>query len=108
MKHVLLTALAVVMLTASAAYAVVVSKRVSVASSATLICSAPAYVSETCLVINQDSTNSVFLGGNTGVITTTGLELKAAAGVSIALKQNESLYGITSSASVRVDVLESK
>lgn len=100
-------ALCALLLTATAARAVVGGRQVTVTSTATLLCSTGAFQSTACLVVNQGA-GSVYLGGNAIVTTSTGLELKSGAGATINLKQSESLYGITASTSYRVDVLESK
>jgi outer membrane receptor protein involved in Fe transport len=99
--------LALVLCAAVAVQAVVSTSQKTATTAATLLASTSQFQSESVLVINQGSV-SVYLGGTSGVTSSTGLELKPSGGATIALKQNESLYGITATSSARVDVLESK
>jgi hypothetical protein len=57
----------------------------------------------TVLIRNTDKTNSVFLGAS-GVTTSTGFELVA--GAAVVVPASLDVYGITASATVRVDTLE--
>lgn len=81
--------------------------QVSIASTATLISSnvSRAFTPYSCLVINQGSA-SVFVGPTSAVTTSTGLELKANASISVLLATNETLYGIVATGTQRVDILE--
>lgn len=56
-------------------------------------------------VINQDAAVSVFLGGP-GVTTANGYELKPGASIPVELDGDDILYGRTTAATVRVDVLK--
>jgi hypothetical protein len=57
------------------------------------------------LLVNQSTTTSVFIGSDT-VTTTTGVEIKAGATLSVQLATGEALYGIVTAGTVRVDTLE--
>lgn len=59
------------------------------------------------LLVNQSATTSVYLGA-ANVTTTTGVELKGGATLSLQLATGEVLYGITSTGTARVDTLENQ
>lgn len=82
------------------------ARRVTVTNSATLLTSTDAdnQRGQSITVRNTDASVSVFLGGS-GVTATTGFELVA--GDSFSEDDfGEALYGVTASASVRCDVME--
>lgn len=86
----------------------IASKVVSVGTTATQINTAPrdATAGQTLLArIPTDAAVSVFLGG-TGVTTSTGVEVKAGESLTVELNRSEELYGIVSSGTVDVEVLE--
>lgn len=102
-----LVALACVLTLSASLQAVISSSQKTVTTAATLLVTTGQYQPESVLLINRGSV-SIYIGGTSGVTTSTGVEIKTDAGATIALKQNESLYAITASSTARVDVLESK
>ena len=79
--------------------------RVTIADTATSIFEADIYGAGDFLVRNQDDTVSIFLGGS-GVTDATGYELKAGESLSFDLFSGASLYGIVTTGTARLDVLQ--
>lgn len=96
--------LLLVLVPTSTAFADLVASRVTVATTATLIYTAPAR-DGTVTIRNTDATASVYLGDVT-VTTANGFELLAGAGVSLPMLKGEKVYGIVAASTVRVDKIE--
>lgn len=84
----------------------VTSAQVSVGTTATELSAADTdtRLGQTLIVKNASAATAVFLGGS-GVTTSTGLSLAAAATVTVELGQGEELYGIVAAATETVHVL---
>jgi len=92
----------VALLLAAPAAAVVIN-RVTVATTETLIYTAP--VGGATVIVRNPGTVSVYLGP-TGVLTTTGFELAAGDAMSIPMGSGDTLYGIVASGTNVVHTME--
>lgn len=81
--------------------------RVTVATTATLIYTAPNTPQGARVLIRNPSAVSVYLGPAT-VATTTGFEVAAGDAVSVALYPNETIYGVVAAATQVVHVMDGR
>jgi len=100
----MIVALVLALATAAHAFA---ATRVTVATTATLIYTAPNTGRGSRVVIRNPSAVSVYIGG-AAVLTTTGFEIAAGDALSLSLQANETVYGVVAAATQVVHVIDGR